>query len=469
MKRFFGAGDPEIRAPHLKSPDKLRRRFQSWGMANDGAKSPKVVFYGGMGYGNVGDEAQMGASISRWQKLLPDAELSVFSPNPDYSEFQFHVPATWAPRVAWFHSNTNSTYFRSGPLFTIWYWTVWARLTVTARAMRSGLPLMLCSSSEYEVLRCLQRADGLHVSGGGYLTGMTRSRLWECALVMRLCQLLGTPYFLTGQTIGVFRGVMDRWIAKKAFGSASIIYLRDQGISEEELKGIGVSGSHIKSSFDDALFFESLDDEATAALLKRAGINADKPYVIANFHYWGQNNRTSEKATQRFAELADLMAAQGFQVLFVPMTPSDEAAEDAVIQCMDSPAVRMDYNYDYREARAVYREASAVFTMKHHPIIFGYGEGVPVISVALDDYYYHKNKGAMDNCGHGDFCLEKERFFSKDAEKVVKGFFENLPDYQNEISNWVDSARLQETEAIDRFIRQHLTPLLKGTKEPADD
>ena len=36
---------------------------------------------------------------------------------------------------------------------------------------------------------------------------------------------------------------------------ADYIYLRDRGMSEAELKTIGVEGDHVKSTFDDALFF----------------------------------------------------------------------------------------------------------------------------------------------------------------------------------------------------------------------
>jgi polysaccharide pyruvyl transferase WcaK-like protein len=239
---------------------------------------------------------------------------------------------------------------------------------------------------------------------------------------------------------------------------ADYIYLRDRGISEAELATIGVQGDHVKSTFDDALFFDSLDEESTKALLSANGIDLNRPYAIINFHYWGQSEETRERSCQRFAELSDYLADQyGLQLLFVPMAPTDEAAEDDVIGRMQNgdKATRLNYHYDYREARAVYQFARMVFTMKHHPIIFAYGEGVPVVSVALDDYYYHKNKGAMDNCGHGRYCLDQSTFYSDQARASLDAFFGEYDSLKNELSLWLSQAREIETEPMERFIQRH--------------
>lgn len=429
--------------------------FEAWGIPVP-ARRPKVMLTAGAGYGNVGDEAQLGASLGRWRRLIPGVHLEVLTPSPDYTRHIHQVKADWGPRVVWFHSNTDSTYFESKLPFKLRFLGMWIRLTLTARCMRSGLPLAFANEFEVDLLSRIRSVDVLHISGGGFLTGMTVSRLWENALLMRLCQLLGTPYLLTGQTLGVFRSRWDRWLARKSLMKADYIYLRDRGISEAELKSIGVEGDHVKSTFDDALFFDSLDEEATKALLSVNGINPDRPYAIINFHYWGQNSEIRERSCQRFAELSDYLTDQyGLQLLFVPMAPSDEAAEDDVIARMQHAgnATRLNYNYDYREARAVYQLARMVFTMKHHPIIFAYGEGVPVLSVALDDYYYHKNKGAMDNCGHGRYCLDQANFYSDQARVSLDTFFDEYDSLKEELSFWLSQARALEAEPLERFIQ----------------
>jgi polysaccharide pyruvyl transferase WcaK-like protein len=442
------------RDSHLKIAANYQRLFESWGALRSKSEQPiRVLLTAGMGYGNVGDEAQMAASVGRWKRLQPSADLCVLSPNPDYTQAILEVPSDWAPRVVWFKSNTLGSYFKGGLHFKLWFFWVWFRQTFSARCLQAGIPLSLCNVGEFNLLNRIINADVLHISGGGFLTGMTKSRLWENGLLMRLCQIVGTPYVLTGQTLGVFKSSTDRWIAKKALEKADYIYLRDRGISEAELKAIGIEGKHVKSTFDDAVFFESLDDEATMSLLRKNGIDPTKPYAVANFHYWGQDANARERSTKRFAELADVLASRhGLQVLYVPMTPSDEPAEDAAIACMNEPAQRLDYHFDYREARAVYRMAQMVFTMKHHPIIFGYGEGIPVLSVALDDYYYHKNKGAMDNCDQGHYCLTAERFYSEDALLTMQEFFDRYESNQATVKMWLESARSSEAEVQELFL-----------------
>jgi polysaccharide pyruvyl transferase WcaK-like protein len=452
--RFLGLREPLRQESRLRMGENYQQLFRSWGsLPAESEKSLRIVLTAGMGYGNVGDEAQMGASIGRWKRLLPTASICVLSPNPEYTQSTLEVDSDWAPRVVWFSSNTFGSYFQGGWHFKLWFWWVWFRQTFSARCLRAGIPINLCDGAESSLLNRIRNADVLHISGGGYLTGMTRSRLWENALLMRICQLLGTPYILTGHTVGVFKSPMDRWLSRLAFSKAEYIYLRDQGISEGDLRAIGIEGNHVKSTFDDAVFFESLDKASTQALLVRNGIDPEEPYVIANFHYWGQSAETKARSSKRFAELTDVLASQyGMQVLFVPMTPSDETAEDAVIALMTESAKRLQYHYDYREARAVYQMASLVFTMKHHPIIFGYGEGVPVVSVALDDYYYHKNKGAMDNCDQGQYCLGADSFYSDNAEEVLREFFDSYDSNQAIITKWLEIARPVEAEALELFL-----------------
>jgi len=453
--RFFGSRDLLRNEPRLRMGANHEKLFRKWGVLPDeSAKSLQVLLTAGMGYGNVGDEAQMGASIGRWKRLLPSADICVLSPNPDYTESTLKVDSAWSPRVVWFSSNTSGVYFQGGLRFKIGFWWVWFRQTLSARCLRAGIPLNLCDGAELSLLNRIRNADVLHISGGGYLTGMTRSRLWENALLMRICQLVGTPYILTGHTVGVFKSPMDRRLARLALSRAQYIYLRDQGISEGDLAAVGIQGDHVKSTFDDAVFFESLDKPTTQSLLVKNGIDPEKPFAIANFHYWGQSPEKKSRSSKRFAELSDVLVAKyGMQVLFVPMTPSDENAEDDVIGLMVESANRLDYQYDYREARAVYQMATMVFTMKHHPIIFGYGEGVPVMSIALDDYYYHKNKGAMDNCDQGHYCLNVDRFYSEQAEEVLGEFFDSFDANRVIIKKWLKSALPLEAEALELFLR----------------
>ncbi len=417
----------------------------------------KVLITGGYGYGNVGDEAQLGANIIRW-KNLTDCYIKVFSPNPEYTANHHGVESCWAPRVVLFNSNLSGDYGSSNKAFEKTFRKKKRKMILSARFLRAGINLQFTSLEEADMLKQIKEADILHVSGGGFLTGMTRSRLWETALVIRLAHLLGTPVILTGQTIGVFKSKKDKKLAKWGLEKAQYISVRDKEESEKDLKSIGVFGKHVESTFDDALFCEKVSDEITEYILKEQLPDAGKPYLIANFHYWGQSITIQKKAAKRFAQLCDyIIEKYDFQIMFVPMVPSDEEAEQAVINNMKSKkAAVLKYNYDYKTARGLISKAEFLLTMKHHPIIFAHGEGVPAICVTLDDYYYRKNLGAMQNAGQEKYCIEEVKFFSDHAENIIDGMFDNLKIEREKIVNYNENvAKTKERGIIDILINMN--------------
>lgn len=416
-------------------------------------RSIHILITGGYGYQNVGDEAQLGANISRWEKLIPECNIRVFSPNPEYTAQHHKVKSIQAPRNIWFHADRNEDYATSNKRFQRRFFIIKLRMIISAYLMRIGLPAIFCKPSEYAILNEIIRADILHVSGGGFLTGMTRSRLWENCLLMYLCHLLGAPVILTGQTIGLFKNKTDHKLAKWGLEHAKFIYLRDNGLSEAEVKALGIQGDHIQSTFDDALFCKNASREKIDDVLKINGINPEHSFITVHYHYWGQNSEVKLMSTMRFAESCDYIAElTNTQILFIPMTPSDELPEQSVINTMAKKATLLKYNYDYKIARGVIGQSKLIFTMKHHPIIFAYGEGVPVISVALDDYYYHKNKGAMDIWGQKDFLLDKSAFLKgHQIFRIIEKAWHQKNDIAFNLKKSTSEAQKREYEVFELF------------------
>jgi len=284
--------------------------------------------------------------------------------------------------------------------------------------------------------------DVFHISGGGFLTGKTRSRLWENCLLLRMCQLLNKPYILTGHNIGVFQSGSDRRLARMALRQAKLIGLRDRGISERQISEIGIRGSHVQSTCDDALLCDRLDAEAVRNYLRQAGANPEKTWVAVQFHEWGQAPEEREKICQRFAAICDTIVAKyDLQVVFIAMTPSDVSPEAKVIAAMQQPATMAPYSPDYRVVRGIIADAEFVFTMKHHPIVFAQGEGVPIVGVSLDDYYYHKNKGALDNTGHGGYLTHGDEFYTNLPEEHIAAVIKDRSKISKEMLAWVDTMK----------------------------
>lgn len=441
-RRPFPANDA-----HLRVSPSEREKFRSWGFYDEAYEgNPRILISSGFGYGNVGDEAQLGACISRWKKIRPGAVVTLLSPNPGYTAALHGERAEWAPRVAWFSSNSSGPYF-DDPRFPAFWKRFRIRLEVTARCMRREIPFGLCSPRECRVLQIIREHDIIHISGGGFLTGKTRSRLWDNCLLMRMCQILEKPYFLTGHNIGVFQSETDRTIAAMGLSKALYIGLRDKGVSEADLAGIGIRGEHVVSTCDDALLCDRLSTNDVTSLMTKNGIDPSKPWVTVNFHHWGQKEEEQATVERRFAEVCDhLVSAHGLQVVMVAMTPSDIEAEAKILPRMTQRAVLLPYSPDYRVVRGVIADSALVFTMKHHPIVFAQGEGVPVVSVALDAYYLHKNKGALENTGDGMFSADRDVFFADQMLALFSSALSQRDTISRRMAAWTNCMRARQYE-----------------------
>lgn len=428
--------------PHLVMRPEDRDKFRSWSYLDiRDERRPKVLMASGFGYGNVGDEAQLGACIGRWKRACPDTTVTLLSPNPAYSAALHGERVEWASRVAWFRSNTTGPYFDDSRFPSFWK-NLRRRLECSVRLYRGDLALSFCTAREMRIVELVREHDLVHISGGGFLTGKTRSRLWDFCLLMRVCQLLGKPYLLTGHNIGVFQDWNDRKIAAMGLKKALYIGLRDKGLSERELAEIGISGDHVVSTCDDALFCDRLGTETIRKSLVSQGGDPSKPWAAVNFHHWGQAEGSREGIESRFATICDEIVRQyGIQVVMIAMTPSDVEPERKVVSRMKEKGICFPYSPDYRMVRGIIADAAFVFTMKHHPIVFAQGESVPIVSVALDPYYLHKNKGAMENTGDGAFLADSKGFEGDCVLEQIRRVVDERESIRIRMRRWTDEMK----------------------------
>jgi len=409
-----------------------------------------VLISGGYGYGNTGDEAQLGANINRWRQLQPEAKITVLSPNPQYTESAHGVNTEPAPRVVFFNADRITDYGESNSWFKWKFRLNKPRLLLNARLAAKGLPSLFLLPREARLLQRLRSADVLHLSGGGYLTGMTLSRLWDNMLLIRLADLLGTPVILSGQTIGIFKDRESGRLAHWGLEKAKLIYLRDSEESRADLAAIGINGGHVSSSFDDALFCDVADNHAVNDCLRKSGIDADLPYTAVSV--WTDQL----EVFRRLAEITDFITAKhGIQVLFTPTAPPDEAVAREVQGYKVEKSGVMIYDYDYRLIKGVIGQAKFCLTMKHHPIIFAMSLGVPTISVAGDEYFFRKNLGALKLFGQGKWMIDRDTLFIEGkAEEMLKNFLQNNTGLSKEIRSHLESYRQRDGEVIRRFLEE---------------
>ncbi len=431
----------------------MESQFKSWGFFNSKRSgSPRILLAAGHGYGNVGDEAQCGAAVARWRKYQPGCKVTLFSPNPGYTEELHREEVAWAPRVGWFCCNSSHCYDDKHPSFYKHFKKLKWRILLSAHFLKRGIPLSFLRPREAVIFQTLLDHDILHISGGGFLTGKTRSRLWENCLLMRVCQILGIPYVLTGHNIGVFQDERDRRLAHWGLKGASYIGLRDKGISERELKEIGIHGERVESSCDDALLCPKPSADEVTEVIRGAGADPGKPWVAVNFHYWGQPEEEQSKNAARFAQICDeLVGRFGLQVVFIAMTPTDVEPERAVKQAMVHTSFMIPYSPDYRVVRGVIAFSHLCFTMKHHPIVFAQGELIPVVCVALESYYEHKNRGALANTGDTEAMVTLADFHSDKVLEIIKNTMQDQDTSRARKEQYLKKMYALEKRIYERF------------------
>jgi polysaccharide pyruvyl transferase WcaK-like protein len=443
--RFIKLTKSAYHETNLRSDDAFIDQATNWGYCdNKWLGSPKILIAAGHGYGNVGDEAQLAACLSRWHKFLPNCKITLFSPNPAYTAALHNEHCVWAPRVAWFRSNTIGPYDGRSKRYYSFYKLLRIRIVLSAYLLKWNIPLLFCWPREAEILSELQAHDCLHISGGGYLTGATRSRLWENCLLMRVCQILQIPYFLTGHNIGVLTSKADKRITQWGLKGAKYISLRDRGISQQILSSLGLDGQHIESTCDDALLCDINFKGDISKLTTKFTANIGK-YAVVNFHHWGMAKEEVAIIEARFAEICDYISQKhGLHCLLVSMAPGDIQPCQNICNHMSSASHVVPYSPDWRVARGLISRANLCFTMKHHPIVFAIGELTPVVSVSLDQYYNLKNQGVLDNIEYGFNAADRDEFFSPAILSLIDNAILGVEQYSEACRKYLHRQRSLE-------------------------
>lgn len=421
-------------------------------------ESPKILIIGGYGFGNIGDEAQMLQNIVRIEKKVPNAKITICSPRPDYTETIAPGYNTLiAPRVVFWKLGKKPHYSKSDKVFQKWFFNRTPLYLFSCILMKYGINLRIVSREEYKFLKSFKKMDLIYYSGGGYLTGMTLSRLWDNILIFKISEIFNIPLVLSGQQIGVFKDEWSQYLARWTFKIPKIISLRDPIKSKEDLKDIGVSGDHIVPIFDDALFSSGATRKEIQALINDDEIS--KKYIALNIHHWGQSLEQREIIISEMAKAISVIWER-FKIPFVftPMIKSDMVSYHAIKDLTDAPIKLIDYNFKPKLGIGLIKQAHMCLTFKHHPIIFACGGDIPTVAIFVDDYYAHKNCGALKLFGIPDMFVDGRNNEHKLSEGVIEKVSETLTNhtkFSDLIESEINILREQEGYVINQI---HFNP-----------
>lgn len=378
-----------------------------------------ILILGGYGYGNTGDEAQLNESIKLMNNNFKDYKIIVLTPNIEYTKKAHNIEnADLAPREAFFNSKSPDTIYWIKNKKEEKLMIKRMKKIYTLALLKKYFRVKIKDEKIERLISLIKDADLVYYCGGGYLTGMTLSRLFDGCLFISICKLFKIPVVLSGQTIGLFRNNFDKRISKKAFNYVKIITLRDPEESPKALESIGIKNYQVM--FDDALFCDKWENQNDINdLLKYAGIK-EKDFICFQMHFWGvktQEDKIKLLDNLKYCIKIIKNTFKNIPILLFPMVESDYREEMEFLDFLNGEEniFLLKYDYDFKKIRAIISKSLFCITMKHHPIIFAIGEKKPVISLAYSKYYIHKNEGALKIFG-----LEKYNINIEDND------FENI-------------------------------------------
>ena len=354
----------------------------------------------------------LAANLALLRDRLPNVELTVLSPQPDFSSAYHSIPtheSAYAlyhqqvirllkglkkrllgsqPKLAGeiYHIGVAGIIFLSLLTLFAYSWLIFCALLYRT----TGLYL---DSQSKRFLKLIAESDAIYSTGGGYLNDESvclHPGLYTLLVTYWIAKQFGKKVILVGQTIGPFRKRWRGWLAGRILNKVDLITLRDRGFSASQLKQCGVNDPLIYETTDDAFNLPPEPADDVKKLLQNLGIPLGKRRLLGiSAHNWSTPYLVETK--QILAKIADnVIETYGASVLFVPMAYADRAAlRDVAGQMRNQDHV---YFIAPEEKIAAIQTAigfADVFVgTRSHAILFATKMGVPSVGVCLDDGYY---------------------------------------------------------------------------------
>lgn len=294
----------------------------------------KIALSGYYGFDNSGDEALLSAITSTIRKIEPQANFVVFSGCPGQT----------------------------------------ARL----HGLRAVNRMNPCS-----VTRELIQSD-LLISGGGSLfqdvTG-PRSLPYYISIVA-LAKILRKPVIFYAQGIGPITRSFSKLLMRLIANKVELITLRDAA-SRDLLYSIGVNRPPVEITADPVFNLEAAPgDYLIAGRLLGIDNSIDKPELIGvSVRAW----RPLEGYQIELAQLLDMLAEEGFDIVFMPLDyPNDLKESQKIAGMMKHKALVLENHLTSQQFVAVISNLQLVIGMRLHSLIFSAIQEVPFAGISYD-------------------------------------------------------------------------------------
>lgn len=362
------------------------------------ATAPSVGIFGGIGGGNIGNDASMEAVLSYLRNDQPEAILDVMCSSPEIVEDRYGVAAV---PMGWYRQQASGA------------------VAMAMKALGKGI-------DSFRIASWVRRHDVVIVPGAGVLETSLPLRPWGFPYTMFvLClsgRAFGTKVALVSVGANVIRQPLTRWLFTSAARLAFYRSYRDT-LSHDAMRRNGVDTTRDHVYVD--LVFSIPVPSSDAGDAQTVGIGV--------MDFYGTNDddrrhadRIHDSYVEKMKAFARWLVDRDYRIrLFVGDT---NGSDDGVVHeiLADLRAYRPDLDQRWVVAEPVstladlmraMAPAGTVVATRYHNLICALMLSKPTVSIG----YGEKNAALMADLGLADYCQSVN---SLEVDQLIKQFTE---------------------------------------------
>lgn len=358
----------------------------------------KIYVIGGWGYGNIGDEAILEGLLAGIKSVHKDAQITVSSYNPVFTE-EFHE------EVFGNDIRVVTSLHRLCRIRNI------QDILFVAKCMYYFIMLLLFSKYNIKDKRLgnLIDSDLVIFGGGGYF-----NTLWKEQFIIKIVEILfatssNAKVVIAGQTAGPFYGKYKTGLLKRALKRLDKIMVRDT-TSIDVLNSLGFED--ISLGADNALLIEKANcikgDYIAVTIQEYRG------YISKN----GLENKllTEEEYLTKMKNLVQELS--GFiKVKIIPSSLGDSDVARTIYNSVKGNCEYIDTNVlTYSEFISVLQGSKLCLSTNMHPLIISSVNYVPVVGLSP----WYKVDDFLSTLGCKEYCFRVDDFHNETVVNLVK-------------------------------------------------
>ena len=433
-------------------------------------KCKKIALLHHTGCGNLGDDAIIDVVASNIRRRWDNAEITVFSMNPDDTAKRHGISSFPIRRYRWdtrHRSATSETTQPGGHKLRNWFRKTRNPAVRLPRAAFGELAFLV------ESYRILRSFDLLIVSGGGQLTERGGPWSFPYALFVWsvMAKLAGVRFVFLNVGAGPLNHPLSKIFVPRALRVADYVSFRDKQ-SQDLATDLGFTGRGYVFP-DNVYSFEVASPNLPAKDANRPVVGvAPMPYPFSDLLKHPSNaDAIQDDLICKMATFAAFLVRQSYSIkLFGSDTKADPSAiEDLRKVLLNRHHISTPEYIPLESVSELLSRMSAmdyVVTCRFHGVVFAHLLNKPVLAIA----HHPKVTHLMNALGLSQYCVDMrtfdpmllmDRFASlvSDTETVKRSMAAKLADYRLKLTIQFDSlfppcsaqdARLQQSQKDSR-------------------